>query len=190
MKNTRKGIRIVFNSPVILTFVLLCFCVTLLNEYTGGRSNQLLFITYHSSLKDPLTYLRFFTHVFGHSGWDHFLGNMTYILLLGPMLEEKYSSQNILKVIVITAVVTALINYIFFPGIGLCGASGIAFAFIVMTSFTGFRSGDIPITFILVAVVFLGQQIYEGITLQDNISHMAHIVGGVIGAIVGFKWHK
>ena len=65
MKNTRKGIRIVFNSPVVLTFVLLCFCVTLLNEYTGGRSNQLLFITYHSSLKDPLTYVRFFTHVFG-----------------------------------------------------------------------------------------------------------------------------
>lgn len=117
MKSTRKGIRIVFNSPVILTFVLLCFCVTLLNEYTGGRSNQLLFITYHSSLKDPLTYVRFFTHVFGHSGWDHFLGNMTYILLLGPMLEEKYSSQNILKVIVITAVVTALINYIFSLGL-------------------------------------------------------------------------
>lgn len=126
----------------------------------------------------------------GHSGWDHFLGNMTYILLLGPMLEEKYSSKNILKVFLITALVTALINYIFFPGVGLCGASGIAFAFIVMTSFTGFRSGDIPLTFLLVAAVFIGQQVYEGITLQDNISHMAHIVGGIIGAIVGFKWNK
>lgn len=134
MKNSKRGIRIVFNSPVILGFVLICFLVTLLNEHTGGRSNQLLFVTYHSSFKDPLTYVRFFTHVFGHSGWDHFLGNMTYILLLGPMLEEKYSSKNILKVFLITALVTALINYIFFPGVGLCGASGIAFAFIVMTS--------------------------------------------------------
>ena len=115
---------------------------------------------------------------------------MTYILLLGPMLEEKYSSKNILKVFLITALVTALINYIFFPGVGLCGASGIAFAFIVMTSFTGFRSGDIPLTFLLVAAVFIGQQVYEGITLQDNISHMAHIVGGIIGAIVGFRWNK
>ena len=176
MKNSKRGIRIVFNSPVILGFVLICFLVTLLNEHTGGRSNQLLFVTYHSSFKDPLTYVRFFTHVFGHSGWDHFLGNMTYILLLGPMLEEKYSSKNILKVFLITALVT--------------GASGIAFAFIVMTSFTGFRSGDIPLTFLLVAAVFIGQQVYEGITLQDNISHMAHIVGGIIGAIVGFKWNK
>ena len=190
MKNSKRGIRIVFNSPVILGFVLICFLVTLLNEHTGGRSNQLLFVTYHSSFKDPLTYVRFFTHVFGHSGWDHFLGNMTYILLLGPMLEEKYSSKNILKVFLITALVTALINYIFFPGVGLCGASGIAFALIVMTSFTGFRSGDIPLTFLLVAAVFIGQQVYEGITLQDNISHMAHIVGGIIGAIVGFKWNK
>lgn len=106
------------------------------------------------------------------------------------MLEEKYSSKNILKVFLITALVTALINYIFFPGVGLCGASGIAFAFIVMTSFTGFRSGDIPLTFLLVAAVFIGQQVYEGITLPDNISHMAHIVGGIIGAIVGFKWNK
>ena len=113
MKNSKRGIRIVFNSPVILGFVLICFLVTLLNEHTGGRSNQLLFVTYHSSFKDPLTYVRFFTHVFGHSGWDHFLGNMTYILLLGPMLEEKYSSKNILKVFLITALVTALINYIF-----------------------------------------------------------------------------
>ncbi len=95
MKNSKRGIRIVFNSPVILGFVLICFLVTLLNEHTGGRSNQLLFVTYHSSFKDPLTYVRFFTHVFGHSGWDHFLGNMTYILLLGPMLEEKYSSKSI-----------------------------------------------------------------------------------------------
>lgn len=190
MRRAKSGIRIVFNSPVILSFAFLCLLVTWLNQFTGGKSNQLLFITYHSSLTDPLTYVRFFTHVLGHSGWDHYLGNMTYILLLGPMLEEKYGSKNIIKVILITAVFTGLINYIFFPNVGLCGASGIAFAFIVLTSFTGFKSGDIPLTFLLVAAVFIGQQVYEGITLQDNISHMAHIIGGVIGAIVGFAWRK
>ena len=59
---------------------------------TGGASNRALFITYHSSLKAPMTYVRLFTHVLGHVDWEHFIGNMMYILLLGPMLEEKYGS--------------------------------------------------------------------------------------------------
>lgn len=60
------------------------------------------------------------------------------------------------------------------------------FAFILLSSFTSFKEGEIPITFILVAVFFIGQQIWEGITVQDNISNMAHIVGGVIGGFLGY----
>ncbi len=53
-------------------------------------------------------------------------------------------------------------------------------------SFIDFREGDIPITFILVAAIFIGQQVYEGIAVQNNISNMAHIVGGIVGAIIGY----
>ena len=60
-------------------------------------------MTYHSSLSDPLTFVRFFTHVMGHSGWEHFISNASYLLLLGPMLEEKHGSSRILGVILITA---------------------------------------------------------------------------------------
>jgi GlpG protein len=106
------------------------------------------------------------------------------------MLEEKYGSKIILKVMLVTALVTGIINYIFFWNIGLCGASGIVFAFIIMASFTGFRDGEISLTFLLVAVIFIGQQIYEGIMVQDNISNMAHITGGLVGAVVGYKTNK
>ena len=116
-----KKIRLTYNAPVTLTFVLLCFSATLLNYMTQGSSNALLFMTYHSSLTNPLTYLRFFTHVLGHSGWMHFIGNASYLLLLGPMLEEKHGGDNILKIILVTALVTGLINYIFFPRVALCG---------------------------------------------------------------------
>ena len=64
------------------------------------------------------------------------------------------------------------------------------FAFIILASFTGFKEGEIPLTFILVAVIFIGQQVYEGIAVQDNISNMAHIVGGIVGAIVGYWLNK
>ena len=77
-----KNLKITFNSPVVLGFVFLSLCVLLLNIVTLGKSNDLLFMTYHSSLKNPLTYVRFFTHVLGHSDWEHYIGNASYILLL------------------------------------------------------------------------------------------------------------
>lgn len=182
--------KIVFNAPVTLGFVILCFVVTLLGVLSHGRITQTLFMTYHSSLKDPMTYVRFFTHIFGHGGWDHFIGNASYLLLLGPMLEEKHGSGELLEVIGITAIVTGLVNYLFFWNVGLCGASGVVFAFIILASFTGFQDGEIPLTFILVAVIFIGQQVYEGIAFQDNISNMAHIVGGIVGAVAGYGLNR
>ena len=124
--------KIAFNSPIILTFTAACFVVLIINFITGGVSNQLAFMTYHSSLKSPMTYIRLFAHVFGYVGWEHFIGNMSYVLLLGPMLEEKYGSIRILQIIGITAVVTGLIHYVFFWDAALCGASGVVFAFILL----------------------------------------------------------
>ena len=182
--------RIKYNSPVILTFVAICLVATVLGYITGGKSTQLFFMTYHSSLKSPMTYLRFFTHVFGHADWAHFVGNMSYILLLGPMLEEKYKSKELLEVIAITAIVTSLLNYIFFPNIALCGASGVVFAFILLSSFTSFKEGEIPLTVILVAVFFIGQQIIQGILVVDNVSNLAHIIGGVVGGLSGYVLNR
>ena len=182
-----KKLKISFNSPVVLGFIFASLAVLILGYLTLGKSNEILFMTYHSTLSNPLTYLRFFTHVFGHSGWEHYIGNATYILLLGPMLEEKYGSKRMIQIIAITAVVTGGVNYILFPNVALCGASGVVFAFILLTSFTSFKTGEIPLTFILVAIVFLGQQVYEGVFLNDNISNLSHVVGGVIGSIVGYK---
>lgn len=185
-----KKMKITFNSPVVLGFIFISLAVLILGFFTMGKSNELLFMTYHSSLTNPLTYVRFFTHVLGHSGWAHYIGNASYILLLGPMLEEKYGSKRILQVILITAVVTGVVNYILFWNVALCGASGVDFAFILLTSFTSFKNGEIPLTFILVAIVFIGQQVYEGLFLQDDISNLSHILGGVVGAIVGYKLNK
>lgn len=187
MKKTHK---ISFNSPVVLTFVILCFIATLAGEMTDGKSTELVFMTYHSSLFNFMTYVRFITHIFGHSGWNHFIGNASYLLLLGPLLEEKYGWKILMDVFVFTAVITGLINYIFFPDIALCGASGVVFAFILLASFTGFKNGEIPVTFILVAFIYIGQQVYDGLMVTDNISNMAHIVGGVVGSVIGFALNR
>lgn len=186
----KKKLRITFNAPVVLSLVVISFIATLLNYITSGASGRLIFMTYHSALLSPMTWIRAFTHIFGHADWTHLVGNMSYILLLGPMLEEKYTSQTLAAVVAITAVGTSLVNYIFFPSVALCGASGVVFAFILLSSFTSFKEGEIPLTFILVAVLFIGQQVYEGVTVQDNVSNMAHIVGGIIGGLLGYGLNK
>lgn len=186
----KKGRSITYNSPVVLTFVILSFAVMVANYMTAGLSNKLLFMTYHSSLASPLTYVRMFTHVLGHAGWSHYIGNMMYLLLLGPMLEEKYGSRAIIEVILVTGLVTGVVTWVLFPGIALCGASGVVFAFIMMTSFTSFKEGEIPLTVILVAIIFIGQQVYEGLLVQDDISNMGHILGGIVGAIAGYTLNK
>lgn len=190
MRKIKRKFRITFNAPVVLCLIFTCFIATLLGEITRGESTRLIFMTYHSSLLNPLTYIRFITHVFGHANWNHFIGNATYLLLLGPMLEEKYKSGTLIEIIIITALVTGIINYIFFPNIALCGASGIVFAFIILASFTGFKEGEIPLTFILVATIYIGQQIFDGITVNDNVSNMAHIFGGLVGAVTGYVLNK
>ncbi len=185
-----KKLKISINSPVILWFALLCLAATILNYITGGLANRYVFSTYRSSLFNPLTYVRLFTHVIGHAGFGHLMGNMAYILLLGPMLEEKYGSAKILGIMAVTAFVTSLVNSLLFPNVALTGASGIVFAFILLTSFTGFKEGEIPLTFILVAVIYIGSQIFEGVTQHDNISNLTHIVGGVVGSALGYSLNR
>ncbi|MCR5118487.1 MAG: rhomboid family intramembrane serine protease [Lachnospiraceae bacterium] len=186
----KKKLKITFNAPVVLTFALVCLVALILSFITFGASNKLLFMTYRSSLLSPLTYLRLFTHVLGHSSWAHFIGNMSYILLLGPMLEEKYGSSEITWIIVVTALVTGIVNCLFFPLTALCGASGVVFAFILLTSFTGFKQGELPVSVILVALIYIGQQVYDGLFVQDNISNLSHIIGGLVGAVIGYRLNK
>ena len=186
MNSSKKGLRLSFNAPATLSFVALCAAAFLIDLLTGGAANRAVFSVYRAPLSDPLTYVRCVTHVLGHASWDHLLGNMMYILILGPMIEEKYGTANTVIIIAVTAAVTGIINMIFFPGVGLLGASGVVFAFILVSSITVREDHTIPVTFILVAVMYLGQQIYQGLFVKDNISQMAHIVGGAVGSAMGF----
>ncbi|MDE7324567.1 MAG: rhomboid family intramembrane serine protease [Lachnospiraceae bacterium] len=186
-----KGkIKVSFNSPVVICFTAVCFAALVLGWITKGWSTNTFFSVYHSSLLSPLTYVRMIGHVFGHAGWEHFIGNIMLLLIVGPLLEEKYGSSNILFVILATALVTGIANYVFFPRVQLLGASGVVFAFILLSPFTSVKEGSIPITLVLVAALYIGGQVYNGIVTNDNVSHLTHIIGGCVGAGLGYVMHK
>jgi membrane associated rhomboid family serine protease len=124
------------------------------------------------------------SHAAGHSSWSHLAANFSLILLIGPMLEESYGSLALLVMIVTTALVTGILNVLFFTT-GLMGASGVVFMMILLASFTNFSRGEIPLTFILVLILYLGDQLLKSFN-TDNISHFAHIAGGFCGSLFGF----
>nr|HMP30396.1 rhomboid family intramembrane serine protease [Saprospiraceae bacterium] len=136
-------------------------------------------------IQNPISIFTLFSHVLGHANWGHLLGNMTFILLVGPIVEEKYGSKRLLTMILLTALVTGILNILFF-NTGLLGASGVVFMLILLSSFTNVRAGEVPITFILVALLFLGKEIMESLQ-NDNISQFAHVIGGICGSFFGFK---
>ena len=175
-----------YNSPVVLTFALLSLGALALGWATGGWTTLHLFCVYRSPLSDPLTYVRLVGHVLGHAGYAHYLGNMMLFLVIGPPLEEKYGSRRLLLCILVTALVSGVVQVLFAPGTALLGASGIVFMLIVLSSLAGMREGFIPLTLILVVILYLGGEVIDGITTQDNVSHLTHIVGGLCGAGLGF----
>ncbi|MDR0759110.1 MAG: rhomboid family intramembrane serine protease, partial [Treponema sp.] len=125
-----------------------------------------------------------FTHVIGHADWNHLVSNFSLILLIGPILEARYGSLSLFLMIALTALVTGLLNTLLFSSY-LMGASGVVFMMILLASFTNFGEGEIPLTFILILILYLGREVFNSFR-QDNISEFAHIVGGLCGSLFGF----
>lgn len=176
-----------YNSPVILTFTLLSFSALVISTISDA-ANWYIFSVYRSSFTDPLFYVRLFTHVLGHASFEHYFNNFLTILLIGPMLEEKYGSKTLLKILLITALGTGILHIILFNS-ALLGASGIVFALILLASYANFEKGRIPITFLLVISIFLGREIVGAFIFNDNIARMTHVFGGVIGAVSGYYYN-
>ncbi|MFP4151752.1 MAG: rhomboid family intramembrane serine protease [Alkalispirochaeta sp.] len=177
--------KIRYNAPVTLTFALLASATLILDQTVFPQLLERFFVIGPSmNPANPVDYFRLISHVIGHSSWVHLMGNFAFILLLGPILEEKYGSTGLFIMIVVTAVVTGLINVLFVRG-GLLGASGVVFMMILLVSFTNIRQGEIPLTFILVVVLFLTQEVVDSLR-NDSIAQFAHIAGGIIGGTFGF----
>ena len=179
--------KIRYNAPVVLSFAFCATVVVILAQILGREAILPIFSVPGKGAGFRIfswDAFRLVAHAIGHDGWTHLLANFTFVLLIGPILEEKYGSLLVLIMMLITAVVTGLINVLFFTT-GLLGASGVVFMMILLISFTNIRSGEIPLTFILVVVLFLAKEIIAAFE-TNNVSEFAHIIGGICGALFGF----
>ena len=173
--------KIVYNSPVILSFFFISLIALILNYLTKKKSNKILFSSYRSSLFNPLTYIRLFTHVLGHDNFEHFVNNFLYILLIGPLIEEKYGPENLIIMILLTSLITGIINCILSKKI-ILGSSGLVFMLIILSSFVNIKEGQIPLTLVLICIFYLLNEVSDSIFKKDNISHMSHLINETVGS--------
>lgn len=179
--------RFQYNSVVILTFFFLCLAILIIDKIFKGKFINCFFTTYRGdSLLNPLTYFKLISHSLGHADWDHLYNNFVKILLIGPMIEEKYGSMNLLIMLVLTSLVIGIINRIFSKR-GLYGASGIAYMLIVLSSFVNIQGGKIPVTLALIILFFVVDEIIQLLKRKksDNISHLGHLTGSLCGLVFG-----
>lgn len=188
--NFFSKLRITYNAPATLTFALIAALILFLNPFLH---NNLIpaFFTCPGASSNPafntgnfLDYLRLVFHVFGHSDWNHFLGNMAFILLLGPVVEERYGSPILVLMMTITSLVTGVLNACFSPT-NMLGSSDIAFMMILLTSFTTISRNRIPLSFILILILYIGRELL-GSGENQNIATFAHIAGGLCGSLFAF----
>ncbi len=174
-------LRISYNAPVVLTFAIAAVIAFVVTQTVHPA--QAWFVAY-PQLGDVHSYVGLFSHILGHASWEHLLGNFMLILLIGPILEERHGSMTLLFMILVTALMTGLATLVFSNGF-VMGASGVVFMMILLASLANVRGGEIPLTFLVVALIYMGGEIVHSFR-SDGISHMAHLVGGAVGAGFGF----
>lgn len=178
--------KITFNSTVILIFSSICVAVYLLSNVLNLFTSS--FTLFPGWYPDSFGwYFSLISYTFGHADMNHLIGNLSFILLLGPIIEGRYGGKKLTLMMFATAIVTALIHVIFFNH-ALLGASGIVFMLILLTPLGNFKNNEIPLTFILIVIIFIGKEIMGSFN-DDNISHFGHIMGGIVGAVFGFVFN-
>lgn len=175
-----------YNAPVTLTFALICTAIVAADQYLVPGLIDGLFTAEGAKTFDYKyipAYARVFSYPFGHIGWEHLLSNMTLILLLGPILEERFGSRSLVLMMFLTSVINGLINAFFFPT-ELVGSSGLVFMMIVLSSFTNIKKGEIPLTFLVIISLYMAREIFAAFKF-DDISQISHIIGGTCGSMFG-----
>ena len=179
--------RVTVNAPFSILFSIAAIALYFLFQADGTIPRML---TLHGTfdLKNWEWYISLVGYTLGHGSLSHLIGNISIVLLIGPFIEKRWGTKRLAIMCALAAVITAIVHIIFWNH-SLIGASGIVFMMIVLSSLVDLKSKEIPLTFILIVFLFIGQELVRSFG-DDQVSQFAHICGGIIGAIFGFSYRS
>jgi GlpG protein len=142
---------------------------------------------------------RFFTPCLLHRDFLHILFNMAWLWILGKQIEDRLKKWKMVLLILIIGIVSNVVQYLI-SGPYFLGFSGVV---VGMVGFIWMRQKKAPWEgyplqkgIIVFMVVFVGSmfileifsltlQLFSVTNLSANIANTAHIVGGLVGMLLG-----
>ncbi|MBE6949690.1 MAG: rhomboid family intramembrane serine protease [Ruminococcaceae bacterium] len=178
-----------YNSPVVLTYFFASALALALSYVIPEATYIKIFSVYEASFADPMAYVRLFMHILGYfKDYTAFISTMLMLLVIGPPLEEKYGSKSIVLAILFTAVTVGLYQMLFVDT-PLSGAAVIMFMMIVLASNAGASTGHIPLSLILVILLFVAEG-YIDIVINDSATPFSRILGAVCGVLMAIYFTR
>jgi membrane associated rhomboid family serine protease len=190
--------------PIVTLFIILVNFAVFLLELANGDAfiNRWSFIPAHITAgRDWITIL---TAMFMHAGWLHILGNMLFLWVFGPEIEDIMGPFRYLLFYLLSGLAASLAQILVapdlaIPNLGASGAiAGVMGAFIITYPrdrirtilFIGWfiQSTAIP-AMILIGLWFV-IQLFSGLgSMADvqtgGVAYMAHVGGFIFGAVAG-----
>ena len=197
-KKFKINLKVAYDAPVTLTFVILCVFFFILNTFViknGGLGKSLASPTSAAGsaafiIKEPLSYLRLLLYIFGSEGGQTaayggaalLFTNLILIMLLGPAMEERYGSVIIGIMIFVSALFSGVLNACFCET-SLVGALPLVSMMIFLNAFMSFSKKKFPLSFAAVMVLFVLLQVFSGI---GAVKIIICIAGGLCGSLFAF----
>ena len=194
-KKWNLNIKLAYDAPVTLTFVIVCAIIFLLNLVlaksgkSAGLEKLLASPTAQAGslpfiVKQPLSYLRLLLYIFGSESEASsvLFTNLILIMLLGPAMEERYGSAIIGIMIFVSALFAGVLNACFCET-SLIGAVPLVSMMIFLNAFMSFSKKKFPLSFAAVMLFFVLLQIFSG---AGAVQIIICIAGGLCGSLFAF----
>ncbi len=176
--------------PLSAAIIALCVAVYFLSLIAPGLVYNYLALNPDHLVAMPWTLI---THMFVHANFDHLFWNMLFLFFFGPELERRVGDTRFLEIYMLSGIVAAAAQLLIFPGV-LVGASGALYGVLgclamIAPEIRVFIFFVLPLS-IRASVVVFALIDFLMIGSADNIAHMAHIVGLLVGLVIGYAMQK
>lgn len=182
----KKKISIDFDAPVTVLFALVSIILFALDTFVCKGKMAQTFMScptaggeFAFDLKSVSSYLRLICYSFSAVSWNMLITNLLFVLLLGPAMEERYGSIIIGIMMIVSTLFAGVLNACLCKNTML-GCTAIVFMMIFLNSFMSFSKKKVPLSFILIFILFIVREIFV-----KNANGLAGIFIGIAGGLCG-----
>jgi hypothetical protein len=176
-----SGLPVTYSGLILLT----CIVVFLISIIFPGFVYNYLALNPDYVMQRPWTLI---TYMFVHADFNHLFWNMLFLFFFGMELERRVGENKFLQIYILSGIVAALGQMMISTG-SMVGASGALFG---VMGCLAIIAPEIRILLFFVipmsirgAVVLFALIDFLTLGSADNIAHMAHIVGLLVGLAYG-----